>query len=59
MKLWITRDKEDDYLYLFKEEPHLEGTAFYGNYVTNLDGDLFPQVTFENSPKQIEINLID
>lgn len=59
MRLWISRDKEDNYLYLFKEEPYLEGTSFYGKCVTYLDGDLFPEVTFENSPKQIELKLID
>jgi hypothetical protein len=31
---------------------------YYGNSIS-IDNDLFPEVTFENSPREAEIKLVD
>lgn len=58
MKLWIARNL-DGTLSLHESEPrcpfntwHNGGQEFY------LDKDLFPEVTYDNSPQQVEIKLI-
>lgn len=55
MKFWIVRDSDGD-LWL---------SNFKGFIPTNddcdtmaIDNDLFPEVTYENSPQQVEIKLI-
>lgn len=61
MKLWIARDKNGA-LALYTVKPTLwynkqyEGT--YDSQMIDLDEELFPEVTFENSPQQVEIKLI-
>ena len=66
MKLWIARDS-DNALFGFDEKPYLVTdpsvdlklwTTKNGQIVDFWEG-LFPEVTFENSPKQIKIKLID
>lgn len=65
MKLWIARD-EDGLLNLFMNSvPHKE---IYGRVVMwenceecgiiSMDEADFPEVTFENSPKEVELKLI-
>lgn len=58
MKLWIARDK-DGTLRLFDTIPvkHEEGywTSPRGYYDIELNSSLFPEVTWENSPKKIEL----
>lgn len=49
MKLWIARDKYGS-LHLFKN--------MGGWYIGEIERNLFPEVTFENSPQQIEIKLV-
>ena len=60
MELWIARDR-DGVLCLFDCEPFKNDYgcwATYGNcYV--IDDYLFPEVTFENSPQQVELKLIE
>ena len=59
MKLWIARDK-DGGLYLHYDKP----TTIYGkDYFTSMRAvvisrDLFPEVTFENSPQEVELKLV-
>ena len=61
MKLWIARDR-DNSLALFKTRPINHADLCWipredvdcGNYI-NLPESEFPEVTFENSPKMIEI----
>lgn len=65
MKLWIARDI-DETLYLSFEKP----TKKYGGIwnvlhipyshgaIYDIESDEFPEVTFENSPQRVEINLI-
>lgn len=61
MKLWIARDR-DNSLALFKTRPINHADMCWipredvdcGNYI-NLPESEFPEITFENSPKMIEI----
>lgn len=62
MKLWIARDK-DNSLYFYKEKPQL---TYRGNWINKNDTCFiklprteFPEVTFENSPQQVEIKLVN
>lgn len=68
MKLWVARDQyKDAYgrgcLTLHLYEPHL---SRYGRWVDNtadgflgvLSKDKFPEITFGNSPQQVEVKLI-
>lgn len=61
MKLWIARDK-DGYLYLYDKKPIQEKDYFdsntKGQYNTLLHSSYFPEVTFENSPKEVELKLV-
>ena len=61
MKLWIAKDKNGA-LALYTEEPMLYYNSQYeGPYksqMIDLDEDLFPEVTFENSPQQVELKLV-
>ena len=61
MKLWIERDK-DGTLYLYEEKPklaHSNASYFVANSgCYELPIDLFPEVTFENSPKEVELKLV-
>ena len=61
MKLWAARNKNRA-LTLFTEEPILYYNEYYeGPYKSQsiaLDENLFPEVTFENSPQLVEIKLV-
>lgn len=63
VKLWIVRSKHGT-LEMHKKKPVLSkltnepvwiGGGFIG-YIFN--DDLFPEITFENSPRQVEINYV-
>ena len=64
MKLWIARDF-DGVLNLYVTKPSLDSNdnMYYADgdmeddYL-NIDKELFPEVTFENSPQQVEIKLV-
>ena len=58
--MWIARDK-DGGLYLYSNTPrinHYRDTfkAQYGSFFS-IDSHLLPEVTFENSPQEVEIKL--
>jgi hypothetical protein len=61
MKAWVARDYEG-YLGLYSEKPSCIGNAFWsiGQMGTSmrLVGTNFPEVTFDNSPQEVEIKLI-
>lgn len=61
MKFWIARDKDND-LYLYPSKPRKGDYRFTCGYVyedyINLNSDLFPEVTFENSPQEVELKLV-
>ena len=62
MKLWIARDKQD-YLGLYYEKPTYKlGLSqiedwYDGGFLGYLDNSKFPEVTFENSPQEVELKL--
>lgn len=60
MKLWIARDR-DSILRIYDNKPKVDKRAqeiisIGGYYDININ--LFPEVTFENSPQHVEIKLI-
>lgn len=64
MKLWIARDKQD-YLGLYYEKPTWKKSSlsqiedwYDGGFLGYLDKNQFPEVTFENSPQEVELKLI-
>ena len=62
MKLWIARDK-NGFIGLYRSEPFWKRVNAYredwkGDFMAYLNKDIFPEVTFENSPQQVEIKLI-
>lgn len=66
MKLWIARDK-DGTLWFFKEYPIKKEKLFYPTtditgrftYYRSMPTDMFPEVTFENSPQEVELKLVE
>lgn len=58
MKIWIARDYRG--LYIFENQPHLVIDRFYSytGFILSLQDDKFPEVTFENSPQELELNLV-
>lgn len=70
MELYIARNK-NGYLYLYNNKPirneefntfdmdddNYEYNKLYDNYV-EICPELFPEVTWENSPQQVELKLI-
>lgn len=65
MEFWIARDdftstqhnRVGD-LYLYLKEPKRVVNRFIEEYYIPLDDKLFPEVTFENSPRKVKIELI-
>lgn len=59
MKLWIARDKTG-LLAIYKDFPAICEYGFLpiNNAYITIDRNLFPSVTFKNSPQQVEIKLI-
>ena len=61
--MWIARDK-DGMLYLYENEPKLAYSNAHYFDVANgecydLPIGLFPEVTFENSPKKVELKRVE
>ena len=61
MKLWIARD-ECGFIGLYSTEPSLYIASnsigeYVGNYIAPLPASYFPELTFENSPREIELKL--
>lgn len=64
-KLWIARDKDSNGLWAYKSKPVRNNLLKY--FTSNEDNpfddpimlyyELFPEVTWENSPQQIELKL--
>ena len=57
MKMYVARDKNGD-VYLHRDYPPLlaEGVFHSANWII-LDKEDFPEVTFENSPMEVELVL--
>ena len=65
MKLWIARDW-DGALFIFKDRPFLEDDDGYMQWMAigvesciGINCKLFPEVTFENSPQEVELKLVN
>lgn len=59
MKMWMARDKSGD-LYLYKSKPIVnEGIWYCREGLWSISNYLFPEVTFENSPVEVELKLIE
>lgn len=63
MKLWIARGP-DKTLHLYKNEPIMFFEEYMGEYwagseLCKLPVNDFPEVTLENSPKEVELKLIN
>lgn len=64
MKLWIARNA-DNKLFLFQQEPcrNIKWGVFTSNDHSGrkvfMQYDIFPEVTWKNSPQQVEFKLID
>ena len=61
MKYWIARN-ERGLLFLYDDEPFKDKYENYDYWETSgncylIDDDLFPEVTFENSPQEVELKL--
>lgn len=58
MKLWIAREKYG--LWLLDTMPYIDDNMFTCNgNVYRIDDDLFPELTFENSPQEVELKLFN
>ena len=58
MKIWIARDA-DSLLYLYSKKPVLVGNYFDSKYlIGEINKTSFQEVTFENSPQEVELKLI-
>ena len=58
--MWIARDK-DGLLYLHIEKPMRVRSFFINdsNRSIWIDKELFPEVTFGNSPQEVELKLVN
>lgn len=65
VKLWIARDKKDDLnytLWAYAEKPTIKddsGIWVGGSKSFPIPKTLFPEFTFENSPKRIELKILE
>lgn len=69
MRLWIARRKTKSLHLFINNKPELFDKRWgvwvkkdcfnYFDYGIKIDSELFPEVTFENSPQEIEIKLIE
>lgn len=63
MKLWIAREPNGK-IGLYKGIPKwclgiMNYNWNYGGFIGDLNEDAFPEITFENSPKEVTITLND
>ncbi len=64
MKLWISRDKDGE-VNLFQEKPFIIGKNFHSDGFwmklkqTNNNRTFLKHITFENSPQQVELKLVE
>lgn len=60
--LWIARDK-DGWLYMYEHKPIKARESFYydeesvDGYVCKFQEDFLPEITWENSPMEVELKL--
>ena len=57
--MWIARDKDGE-LYFYSKKPVKLNNCFAsknGHGIIMIDEQLFPEVTFENSPREVELKI--
>ena len=57
MKVWIARDRSGG-LWMYERKPQRVGESFIqrqNSQMYGIDDNLFPEVTFENSPMEVEL----
>lgn len=60
--MWIAREKNED-LYLFRHKPYKNHTYWYSDNENakedriRIDRDLFPEITYYNSPKEVVLQI--
>jgi hypothetical protein len=69
MKMWIAKHERQPYLVLFKEKPIKMFNKYTNawwwepidmcNTYMILDSSEFPEVTFENSPQEVELKFVN
>ena len=57
MKMWIARDKCGG-LFLYDSKPYRDNNQYKINEGLFMGINGFPEVTFENSPMEVELKLI-
>lgn len=60
VSVWIARDKNGE-LYLYKSEPWRNGLCFDCDeiLILSMDEDMYPEITWENSPKEFELKEVE
>lgn len=58
MKLWIARS-DDGFLTLHKQQPTWIESFGWTSVSMVMNSEKFPEVTFENSPMQVELTLLN
>lgn len=60
VSVWIARDKNGE-LYLYKSEPWRNGLCFDCDeiLILSMDEDMYPEITWENSPKEFELKAVE
>lgn len=59
--LWAAMDSDDDKrIYLFDDKPRDINGEWHGckGYIAEIDSNLIPELTYENSPQQVTFNLV-
>ena len=54
MKLWIARDKDGRLSFHYERPIYISGRGWINVWAIP-DSGLFPEVTFENSPQEVEL----
>ena len=59
MSVWIARDKNGE-LCLYTSEPWRNGLCFdYDGILLPIDEDMYPEITWENSPKEFKLKAVE
>ena len=67
LKLWVARDFGEESIWFYFDKPKLVNYKWCGTLVyngsaypgINMHKNIFPEVTFENSPQEVEIKLVN
>lgn len=65
LSVWIARDKDGE-ISIYKNKPWKRENEMYHNgefdsddYYINIDKELYPEITWENSPKEFELKAVE